>query len=421
MRNILLTMVMLLNISNYTLGQHTQSVISVESRAGYSTNTYLNPFFAEWNTSVESGYGVISLMGQSIWYQNRNLIEVSGGLVFEPFLGDQKVWAGGLGLARYQRRFSGRFTGGLEAGASYFSSTYDRRMVWAQPYVVWSPSSFTLVRLKMGPHLRSYRNFADSLNTFANQGTNLYALEFETWPSFHWRLSAGLYGPLKTIPSIGNGFSSALSAGYLFRNGAGVRLRLGLQQYNVTVTSDPGGNGNFPPVGPPRETVQIQTETDRIFQVGLTGNYPVNRRWSLFARADLMTHRSTSTGGGFGDVNLSGGVRFTFEPSIGKRGNRTVLPEWEKKTGGQTLRIHYKGEGRLYLTGDFTNWEQPGIPLTEQAQNTYVAELDLKPGAYEYKVYRISGTSEEWVEFSDEIYTIDDGFGGKNALLLVEY
>jgi hypothetical protein len=70
--------------------------------------------------------------------------------------------------------------------------------------------------------------------------------------------------------------------------------------------------------------------------------------------------------------------------------------------------------------GSFNNWDKEGIPLTEQSENNYIAQLRLEVGSYEYKVLKIHGDSEEWLEFSNEVYTVDDGFGSKNAMLLVE-
>lgn len=84
------------------------------------------------------------------------------------------------------------------------------------------------------------------------------------------------------------------------------------------------------------------------------------------------------------------------------------------------MRIHYKGEGRLYIAGDFNNWNRPGIPLTELSDNTFIAQLNLEPGSYEYKILRVHGSSEEWIKLSKDSYTVSDGFGGRNALLLVE-
>ncbi|TYP95271.1 hypothetical protein LX73_0569 [Fodinibius salinus] len=74
----------------------------------------------------------------------------------------------------------------------------------------------------------------------------------------------------------------------------------------------------------------------------------------------------------------------------------------------------------MYLVGGFNNWDKTGIPLTKQSDNIYVTQLLLSVGAYEYKVLEVQGDSEKWLQFSNDTYTVDDGFGSENAMLLIE-
>ena len=85
------------------------------------------------------------------------------------------------------------------------------------------------------------------------------------------------------------------------------------------------------------------------------------------------------------------------------------------------MEIRYAGKGKLYLVGDFNNWNRPGIPMVEQEENRYVALLNLEVGAYEYKILRVQGEEEEWIPFSEDTYTVRDGYGGKNAMILIEH
>ena len=121
-------------------------------------------------------------------------------------------------------------------------------------------------------------------------------------------------------------------------------------------------------------------------------------------------------------MQISGGVRLSLQPNIIRRSsNRVIEPEWEKRREQlMAMNINFSGGGRLYLVGDFNNWNRAGIPLTQQNKKTYAAEISLDSGAYEYKILHVEGDTEEWLKFSNDTYTVDDGFGGENAMLLVE-
>lgn len=416
-------LILLILLPGITLAQNWQTVLSVDSRVGYSSNTYLNPFFAEWDESVSSGYGLVSVFGQSFWNDNRNSVDITFGLVAEPFLSNQNMWKGGLGMVEYRRKFSPNFNGGMEAGSSYFTSNFNRTMVWAQPYVTWFASPFTSLKLKLGVNHRSYTNFSDSLNT--NQRFDFYGLEFESWPTYNWQLKANLFSSLDKLPSVNEQFSSTVSAGYIFLNGSRITLKAGIEQFGFEFTSTTDGGGG-PPGGPPTGGPATQTETnqefDRIFRLGLTGNYPINKTVSVFASVEGLNRTITNSEETFTDIQVSGGLRLSLQPNIIKRSsNKVIEPEWqEKRDQNMAMDINFSGGGRLYLVGDFNNWNRAGIPLTQKTKKTYTTEISLETGAYEYKVLHVEGDTEEWLKFSNDTYTVDDGFGGENAMLFVE-
>lgn len=402
-------------LTNFSKGQQLQTLLSVDSRIGYSTNTYLNPFFSEWDQSVESGYGLATVMSQSFWHKDGNSISLTGGLVYEPFFDETQTWRGGLGVFNYTRRFSGKFNGGIEAGVSHFASSFNRTTAWIQPNISWFISPFTQLSFRAGSSFRKFENFADSLDS--NERFDLYALEFETWPGYRWQINTGLYGDLDTLPSLQKGFTFRATGGYYFWNGAVIRVRAGLEQYQfeTTTSGGPGGPpGGFPPVGSPATEVN----TDRILRFGIEGTYPINKKLSIFASAEALQFDSDQLDATT-DVQVSGGIRLSVQPGL-KKSRPGVEPEWENDGRTYTTEITYSGEGRLYLVGSFNDWRKPGIPLRERSKNRFVTTLNLDTGMYEYKILRIRGDSEEWVPFSEDTYTVDDSFGGKNAILLVE-
>lgn len=412
---LILMIILICTITTIGKAQQWQSIISLGSRVGYSTNSYLTPFLSEWNSSAESGYNLTTLMSQSYWYKNDHSLSLTGGLLYEPVFNQSGSWKGGLALGNYNFRFSDNWSAGVEGGASYFTNSYSRTLGWIQPKVTWFASPFTLFRFKAGSNFRQYQNYGDDTG---NSRFDLYGLEFETWPTYRWQFKAGLYGSLDNLPSIAEGFNARSGATYYFKNSASINIQAGLEQYQLEYTEQDGGGppSGFPPNQP---SGTITTDTDRILRFGVGGSYPINEQFSLFASAEALRFESESSNTTANDYEISGGLRFSFEPRL-NRNPVVVTPQWQLNESTQQIKIQYSGEGRLYLVGDFNNWNRSGISLREQSDNTYVTQLNLSPGAYEYKVLRIQGDTEEWLTFSNETYTVSDGYGNKNAMLLVE-
>lgn len=417
MRFALMTMIVSCAISTSVKAQQWQSVASVDTRFGYSTNSYLNPFLADWNSAAESAYNFTSAIFQSNWHQNNSSISVTGGLLFEPVFRQNENWKGGLAMGNYTYRFSNDWSAGFEAGASYFSGSYHRSIAWIQPKVTWFVSPFTLLRLEAGTNFQNYENYLESQS--GNNRFDLYGLEFESWPGYRWQFSAGLYGSLHTLPSIQKGFNTRTKASYYFGDGSSISFSVGLEQYQNQTETEQGGGGPPIDIPPQNQQTTLTLNTDRIYRAGVEGAYPINKHFSVFTSAEILRFESTTSDVATNDYKISGGLRFSFEPGIGKS-QKNVTPSWQVNNDQQQIRVRFSGEGRLYLVGEFNNWNKSGIPLRNQSEDNYVAQLQLSPGAYEYKILHVQGDSEEWLRFSDKTYTVDDGFGSRNAILLVE-
>lgn len=418
MRQLLLVMSLFL-MASPGFGQQGQTILSLDSRVGYSTNSFLNPLLGEWDTSIEGGYSFSSLMVQSFWYGKGHSFSVTGGVIYEPYF-DKQVsnWKGGIGLVDYNYWLANKISIGVEGGSSYMHSQYSRTLLWVQPKLTWFLTPFTLLRTKLGPNSRRYQNYGGVREI--SDRLDLYSLEFETWPTYRWRLTAGIYGRIDKLPDIRKGYTTRVSAGYHFRNGASISLTGKLQQYQFkqTITESNPRPDIFPPISG-GTTTTVVGYTDRIMRLGLIGSLPLGKRFTLFADVGSLYFLDDYAENTVRDFKVSGGLRFSFNPKLNKRGT-TITPEWNNDRNQQELYIKYAGNGRLYLVGSFNNWNKNGIPLTEQPDETYTTQLSLEVGAHEYKILRVQGDSEEWLEFSDEVYTVEDGFGSKNAMLLVE-
>ena len=195
-------------------------------------------------------------------------------------------------------------------------------------------------------------------------------------------------------------------------------LNAGFERFGYTITTETGGGGGFPPIGNPGGEVTT-SEADLLLKSGLGATWQLNRNISLTIQGDLLNYSSSVSGDSFTDVNVTGGIRIALFPSFGDKNSADV--DWRSNGEQQVLlKLNYKGEGQLYLVGDFNDWEKPGIPLSRQDRNRFAAQLDLEPGVYEYKVLLVEGSDEEWIELSEETYTVSDSFGGTNGLIFID-
>jgi len=415
-----MTTLVLISIPAVTKAQQNQTVVSLESRAGYSSNLFLNPFFAEWIPDLDSGYGSFTGLVQTSFFNRRNVLDLTGIIVAEPVFEQDEVWKGGLGLINYRRKISRNLNVGLEGGGSFFSGVFERSSFWVQPQVAWFPSLSTSLTLKAGSNFRHYSDFREEENS--DNRFDLYSLEFETWPSYSWQIKARFFGSLDALPQPEEQFGTLLTAGHIFRNGADIYLEAAFEQFQFLFEDSGDGNGG-PPIGPPPDRVaESTTEADRIFRLGLEGSMPVSKKFSVFFSVDGLQRTNTLVEESSQELQASGGIRFSFTPSFeGKSKSTKISPEWSS-AGDGTMRIsvHYSGEGRLFLVGDFNDWNEAGVSFIERKNNEYVTEIDVNTGTYEYKVLLRRGDTKEWLEFSDQTYTVEDGFGSANGLLIVE-
>lgn len=412
-------MVLLYSISNNAWAQQWKTLFSVESRVGYSTNTYLNPYYTEWDRTENNSFGIVSGIAQTSWMKEGNEINITGSAVFEPIFGATENWKGGLLLGNYRRSVTQSLSAGLETGGSYFESSFTRCMLWIQPKVTWSMSPFSELKLKAGSNFRSYRNYVtDGEPTDPGDRSDLYAIEFETWPTFRWQFTGGVYGNVDALPAIQDGVSTFTALGHVFRDGSRIKIKLGLEQYQneQTITVDGGG---LPIGGGPSKDTERVSEVNRIFRLGVQGNMPISEQLMAFAGVEGLRYESTDVEQNVHDIQVSAGIRLSIQPRINKHDGR-ITPEWKIGDEAQRIQVEYSGNSQLYLVGDFNNWKRPGIPLDNIKDDNYMAKLKLDAGAYEYKILKVENGEEAWIEFSENTYTVDDGFDGENAMLLVE-
>lgn len=413
MKKILPAMVLLACLPVKSFSQDWQAVFLLDSRSGYTGNTYLSPYLAEWDRSGKSGYFLIAPLGQVAFASDRFSADFTGGYVFQPFFDDRDSWNGLFGSFTSQFRLSDKVSAGVETGASRFDTVIERDLIWVQPFILFSPSLFTQLRLKTGSSFRTMYNF-DTEGGDVDDRYDSYTIELETWPDFRWQLRSSLYGSISD-PAANIGFR--FSANHRVNRSLKFLINTGLERFGYSVTTDTGGGG-FPPIGAPGGQ-QTVTEADIILRAGLGTSWQLNKNLTLMIQGDVLNYSSSATGDSFSDIHVSGGVRIAMFPSFSGKNKAKV--DW-KANGSQSviLKLNYKGDGRLFITGEFNDWEKPGIALSHQTGNRYAAQLSLEPGVYEYKILLVEGSDERWIDFSDDTYTVSDGFGGTNGLIFID-
>jgi len=74
------------------------------------------------------------------------------------------------------------------------------------------------------------------------------------------------------------------------------------------------------------------------------------------------------------------------------------------------------GATQVLLAGDFTAWQAEPVALKKNRRGVWSAKLPLAPGRYEYR-YIVDG---EWADDPNATLRVDNPFGTKNALIVVE-
>jgi len=394
--------------------QGLQSYLTLESKAGYSTNTFLNPFLSEWDRTESSGYSMISPIAQLFWNREKLSVDFTGAFVAEPFFDGRDTWHGGLGFSEIRYRAASGFVVGAETGGSYFSSFFSRNLLWVQPKLTWMPSLFTKISFKAGPMFRDYDNFGEQ---DINDTIAPYAFEFETWPGVNWQVQGGFYGNLSA--SIDDNLSGSIFVRRLFSNRLNIGFRVGADRFDNEIVISGEGPGGPPFGGIPSRS--ISEETDVLLRTGVSAGYEIFNSFSVTMNLDHVTLFSTGTNS-VSDAHVAAGVRYTFplKRSGNKRSNAADA-SWDQKSGSAIiLNVNYDGNETLYITGDFNRWEKPGVIMTRQKRGRYAVNLDLPPGVYEYKILAMEDGREKWIEFGNDTFTVDDGFGGDNGLMIIE-
>jgi 1,4-alpha-glucan branching enzyme len=81
----------------------------------------------------------------------------------------------------------------------------------------------------------------------------------------------------------------------------------------------------------------------------------------------------------------------------------------------QTFRISAPAAMSVLLVGDFTHWQQRGIPLHKGKDRIWMATVSLPPGKHTYR-FIVDG---EWQDDPECAVRIPNPYGSQNMVRLV--
>ncbi|MDG5767553.1 glycogen-binding domain-containing protein [Balneolales bacterium ANBcel1] len=449
----------LILISSLSAAQRLETGLTLSAHGGYSTNLYLVPQMADWSRTEPMGFTSLRPAGYLLLTSAGRSLSINAAGQLIHLTGDHPDRASVLLSTRFRQRVSSGFSlagsGGLHvysASQQYYSQT--RNMQWLQAEAEWFFNPFTKMEVTGGSARRSF--MVPGLDTDQSSRYDFYGIGLEYWPGFRWRLRTDFRSSPAHITNPGDGFSTSFSVSRFTGNGAMFLLQTGLEQYS-TEFQDAAGSGtaspntNFQsglsgsePIYPTHaatstDTPVIQghsffdfsgndptaeetiTLSDRIHRTTLQVTWPLGNQIIMIGTVSGLFWFTSEDHRAKADYHASAGVRVPFSIRRPARGTLRTLT-WETSNRDETvLTVRYRGEQVLYLTGSFNDWEDPGIPLRRTGRNRYSTRLDLPPGAYEYKIGRRTSDRLEWVELPEQTPTVQDGFGGTNGMIFIDY
>lgn len=412
--------------------QELRGILVLDGHPGYLTNPYLDPSFGTWTRSIESAFGTGGASGLLEWTGERLSVRSSASVRALGHADSASVWRSARFGAGVEWRPADRLGVGVDGSYAASERPDSRRTLWGRASLRWNASS--RVRLTVGPAIGRTRlpvgassegpalpglptpgppipgGTGTPLEATADAAMALAALD--VWPARRWQVGAEMFAVRTDAEDLGleyAGGGGMLRVTRWFADGASVSAGLGGEGFGYRAALDEAdGPGVIP-------------DDDFIWRGELDGRWPLADRLDLVARLAAL-HRSTS--GSDPGFEHSG---FDYYGSLGLRltlGGRLAAADpgaglWSPEPAGMRIRVPYGGDGRLYLTGDFNAWAEPGLPLRRAADGAHVATIRLEPGIYRYRVRVVEETTDGWLDLPPGAATEDDGFGGTNGLLIV--
>jgi len=137
-----------------------------------------------------------------------------------------------------------------------------------------------------------------------------------------------------------------------------------------------------------------------------------------FTRASLAVITTALIAG------CAGGWRNGAPPGVEDTGAPAVVPSTSAAApaagtsqSAEGVTFTYRGAGAtVHLAGEFNGWSTSADPMTRQADGSWTIVKRLAPGRHPYKFVIDGGT---WKEDPTAAEFMDDGYGGRNSVVVV--
>ena len=80
------------------------------------------------------------------------------------------------------------------------------------------------------------------------------------------------------------------------------------------------------------------------------------------------------------------------------------------------VTLQHPGAASVFIAGSFNEWSPDATPMLKVGEGSWVTEIALPPGRYEYR-FVVDG---EWMDEPQAVETVPNPFDGLNAVLSVE-
>jgi len=97
--------------------------------------------------------------------------------------------------------------------------------------------------------------------------------------------------------------------------------------------------------------------------------------------------------------------------------NKKAPPKAKPKTKAKKTQfnLHLPDVERVFLAGDFNNWDVVSLAMKEDGDGIWRAKIDLAPGRYEYRFWA-NGT---WYDDPNAQERVENPFGSQNCVRFI--
>ncbi len=372
---------------------------------GHRTNLYLDPVLGTWNPEADGLFLAVTPELGLTREARRTRFDLSVRGRLDPARSDLPQFT--QSTVRIRRRLHPHWALELTGGGTRYrypaSSTQPRTVRdswWGLPALQWTPTSTTMLTLRTGLTQR-IEQLPDVTD---RQTSGLVSLR-----ATHW-LTDQVQGGVRAYYSSGQTSAAETSFG-----GTGGALQL-----TYWPSSSVSLRGEVAVEQPQYETTASETIRDRIGRVGIEAEWTPLPSVTLFGRARALT-AALGAADDRSDHYAAAGVRLrtrhVFGGTVDAAPQRRVCTETAE---GLRLRVPYEGDGQLHVTGDFTNWSLPGIPMTAADDDIWTTTLELPAGRYAYRLRVVKDGEGRWLDLPPYADTAKDPFGGTNGVCTIQ-